>query len=75
MRQAYVKTAERMRGRVVVTDGLKAGDQVVTSGQLRLHNGAAVEVIPSDTVALGTSMQAPMQTPAQTVAQAPVQAD
>jgi multidrug efflux system membrane fusion protein len=75
VRQAYVKTAERMRGRVVVTDGLKAGDQVVTSGQLRLHNGAAVEVIPSDTVALGTSVQAPMQTPAQTVAQAPVQAD
>ncbi|MNR66424.1 multidrug efflux system subunit MdtA [compost metagenome] len=71
MRQAYVKTAERMRGRVVVTEGLNAGDQVVTSGQLRLHNGAAVEVIPSDTVALGGSVQ----TPAQTVAQAPVQAD
>ncbi|MGE8619415.1 MAG: efflux RND transporter periplasmic adaptor subunit [Achromobacter spanius] len=71
VRQAYVKTAERMRGRVVVTDGLKAGDQVVTSGQLRLHNGAAVEVIPSDTVALGT----PGQLPAQTVGQAPVQAD
>jgi multidrug efflux system membrane fusion protein len=75
VRQAYVKTAERMRGRVVVTDGLQAGDQVVTSGQLRLHNGAAVEVIPSDTVALGTSVQAPTQTPTQTVAQAPVQAD
>ncbi|AUA59653.1 Probable efflux pump periplasmic linker ttgA precursor [Achromobacter spanius] len=71
VRQAYVKTAERMRGRVVVTDGLQAGDQVVTSGQLRLHNGAAVEVIPSDTVALGTTVQ----TPTQTVAQAPVQAD
>lgn len=51
VRQAYVKTAERVRGRVVVTDGLEAGDQVVTSGQLRLHNGAAVEVISSDTVA------------------------
>jgi multidrug efflux system membrane fusion protein len=75
VRQAYVKTAERLRGRVVVAEGLQAGDQVVTSGQLRLHNGAAVEVIPSDTVALGTSGQAPMQTLAQTVAQAPAQAD
>ncbi|MGV2899041.1 efflux RND transporter periplasmic adaptor subunit [Achromobacter sp. AGC78] len=71
VRQAYVKTAERLRGRVVVTEGLQAGDQVVTSGQLRLHNGAAVEVIPSDTVALGGSVQ----TPAKTVAQAPAQAD
>ncbi|CAB3630990.1 Multidrug resistance protein MdtA [Achromobacter mucicolens] len=52
VRQAYVKTGERLRGRVVVTEGLKAGDQVVTSGQLRLHNGAAVEILPDDTVAL-----------------------
>lgn len=62
VRQAYVKTAERVRGRVVVTEGLEAGDQVVTSGQLRLHNGAAVEVTAQDTVALGS--------PQQTVAQA-----
>lgn len=57
VRQAYVKTAERVRGRVVVTEGLDAGDQVVTSGQLRLHNGAAVEVIPTDTVALDGARQ------------------
>ncbi|CAB3677879.1 efflux RND transporter periplasmic adaptor subunit [Achromobacter pestifer] len=57
VRQAYVKTAERVRGRVVVTDGLDAGDQVVTSGQLRLHNGAAVDVIAQDTVALGDAQQ------------------
>ncbi|MFF7396657.1 efflux RND transporter periplasmic adaptor subunit [Achromobacter sp. NPDC008082] len=61
VRQAYVKTAERVRGRVVVAEGLNAGDQVVTSGQLRLHNGAAVEVIPSDTVALGAPQQAVAQ--------------
>ncbi|MFY0475559.1 efflux RND transporter periplasmic adaptor subunit [Achromobacter marplatensis] len=57
VRQAYVKTAERVRGRVVVTEGLDAGDQVVTSGQLRLHNGAAVDVIASDTVALDGARQ------------------
>ncbi|CAB3625941.1 Multidrug resistance protein MdtA [Achromobacter pulmonis] len=50
--QAYVQTAERVRGRVVVTKGLKPGDRVVTSGQLRLHNGAAVEISTQDTVAL-----------------------
>ncbi|MBO1018015.1 efflux RND transporter periplasmic adaptor subunit [Achromobacter sp. SD115] len=57
VRQAYVKTAERVRGRVVVTEGLQAGEQVVTSGQLRLHNGAAVEVGAEDTVALDAAQQ------------------
>ncbi|KAG1080865.1 hypothetical protein G6F40_015714 [Rhizopus arrhizus] len=61
VRQAYVKTAERGRGRVVVTEGLEAGDQVVTSGQLRLHNGAAVAIIAADTVALGDAPQAMAQ--------------
>lgn len=61
VRQTYVKTAERQRGRVVVTEGLQAGDRVVTSGQLRLHNGAAVEIIPEDTVALGDSRPAMAQ--------------
>ncbi|CAB3626521.1 efflux RND transporter periplasmic adaptor subunit [Achromobacter dolens] len=50
--QAYVQTAERASGRVVVTKGLKPGDRVVTSGQLRLHNGAPVEISAQDTVAL-----------------------
>lgn len=61
VRQAYVKTGERLRGRVVVTEGLKAGDRVVTSGQLRLHNGAAVEILPDDTVALAAPGQAVAQ--------------
>ena len=61
VRQAYVKTAERQRGRVVVTEGLQAGDRVVTSGQLRLHNGAPVEILPEDTVALGDPRQAVAQ--------------
>ncbi|RSE83301.1 efflux RND transporter periplasmic adaptor subunit [Achromobacter denitrificans] len=61
VRQAYVKTAERARGRVVVTEGLQAGDRVVTSGQLRLHNGAAVEVSAEDTVALDGLRQAVAQ--------------
>lgn len=61
VRQAYVKTAERVRGRVVVTEGLRPGDRVVTSGQLRLHNGAAVAVSPDDTVALDGAPRAVAQ--------------
>jgi len=61
VRQTYVKTGERLRGRVVVTEGLSAGDRVVTSGQLRLHNGAAVEILPGDTVALDAPRQAVAQ--------------
>lgn len=52
VKQIYVKTGERTEGRVVVTEGLSAGDRVVTSGQIRLHNGATVDITPDDTVAL-----------------------
>lgn len=51
VRQAYVKTGERRDGRIVVSEGLAPGDRVVVSGQVRLHNGAAVEVTASDTLA------------------------
>lgn len=61
VRLAYVKTAERLRGRVVIAEGLQAGDRVVTSGQLRLHNGAAVAVSAEDTVALGNAQQSVAQ--------------
>ncbi|MGE8655163.1 MAG: efflux RND transporter periplasmic adaptor subunit [Achromobacter sp.] len=59
--QAYVQTAERVRGRVVVTKGLKPGDRVVTSGQLRLHNGAPVQISAQDTVALDAAPQSVAQ--------------
>lgn len=59
--QAYVQTAERVRGRVVATKGVKPGDRVVTSGQLRLHNGAPVEISAQDTVALDAAPQSVAQ--------------
>jgi membrane fusion protein (multidrug efflux system) len=37
-----VKTGEQQDGLVVVLEGLKSGDRIVTLGQLRLQNGAAV---------------------------------
>jgi membrane fusion protein (multidrug efflux system) len=39
-----VKTGLRRDARVEVTEGLQAGDVVVTAGQLRLHDGAAVRI-------------------------------
>jgi len=37
-----IKTGEQQDGMVVITEGIKPGDRVVTLGQLRLQNGAAV---------------------------------
>ncbi len=37
-----VRTGEQQDGHVVILEGLKPGDRVVTLGQLRLQNGAAV---------------------------------
>lgn len=51
VRQVQVKTGERGDGRVVVMQGLKAGERVVTTGQLRLYNGAPVTMAEEDTLA------------------------
>ena len=42
--QRTVQTGERRDGVVVVTKGLKAGEQVVTAGQLKLTPGAAIRI-------------------------------
>ncbi|MBB4867084.1 membrane fusion protein (multidrug efflux system) [Pseudomonas nitritireducens] len=41
----FVKTGERREGSVVILEGLKAGEEVVTSGQLKLDNGTAVAIV------------------------------
>lgn len=50
--QTIVKTGASRGDQVAVLSGLKAGDRVVTSGQLKLHNGTPIEidnkVIPSN---------------------------
>lgn len=40
----FVKIGERRGRDVTIVDGLKAGDQVVTSGQLKLQNGTEVHI-------------------------------
>ncbi|WP_374378518.1 efflux RND transporter periplasmic adaptor subunit [Dongia sp.] len=47
-----VKTGERRNGVIIVEDGLKAGETVVTSGQLKLDNGTRVAVQKDDTLAV-----------------------
>lgn len=48
--RALVKPDGRIGDRVVIRSGLKPGDLVVTAGQLKLHDGAAVQVVSSDTL-------------------------
>lgn len=53
--QVFVKAGDRQDGRVVIEQGLAAGERVVTSGQLRLYSGAAVAPAERDTLALSES--------------------
>jgi multidrug efflux system membrane fusion protein len=54
VKRESIKVGERRDGWAVVDKGLDDGAQVVTSGQLKLHDGVAVEGIP-DTIALKLS--------------------
>ena len=40
-----VVTGTRREGRVEIVDGLAAGDQVVTAGQLKIRDGSAVSIV------------------------------
>jgi membrane fusion protein, multidrug efflux system len=42
--RTFVRTGDRIDGRVVITNGLKPGDRVVAVGQLKLQSGAAVAI-------------------------------
>jgi membrane fusion protein (multidrug efflux system) len=41
----FVSTGERRDGLVIITKGLRAGEQIVTAGQLKLDNGSRVSLI------------------------------
>jgi multidrug efflux system membrane fusion protein len=42
--RTFVRTGDRINGRTVITQGLKAGDRVVAVGQLKLQSGALVSI-------------------------------
>ncbi|MCO6390185.1 efflux RND transporter periplasmic adaptor subunit [Aliihoeflea aestuarii] len=47
VRQVFVQTGRRYGDQVEVTEGVSAGDRVVTAGQNRLSNGSQVTLTPS----------------------------
>lgn len=54
----FVSTGERRDGRVVVSKGLKPGEQVVTAGQLKLDNGSHVSIVTDQALELESGNQA-----------------
>jgi hypothetical protein len=40
----YVKVGDRRGAEAAILEGIKAGEQVVTSGQIKLQPGAAVTI-------------------------------
>ena len=57
--QVFVRTGEVAGGRAAVLEGVAAGDLVVASGQLKLQNGAAVQVVED------RALKIPARTPVQ----------
>ncbi len=55
--ERHVETGASRNGRVVVQRGVQAGERVVTAGQVKLHSGALVTVVPppSNGGAVGTA--------------------
>ena len=56
VQQRFVKTGPQRGDLTLITEGLKAGEQVVTAGQLKLRNGTAVRI---DNSAAPTAHAAP----------------
>jgi membrane fusion protein (multidrug efflux system) len=54
----FVETGERRDGVVLVLKGLKAGEQVVTAGQLKLDNGAHVSIVDDQALTQDTQASA-----------------
>jgi len=46
-KQRVVRLGQRQPGRVEVVEGLAAGDELVTAGQMKLSEGAAVTTVPA----------------------------
>lgn len=60
VKRVAVKVGARQDGRVKIEKGLRETDRVVTSGQLKLSDGMAVEAVKEDTLA--APVRAPLST-------------
>jgi multidrug efflux system membrane fusion protein len=56
--QRPVTIAQTLDGRALVSQGVKAGDAVVTAGQFRLSNGIKVSEVAADDPQLQNSSEA-----------------
>lgn len=52
--QAFIETGDARGDQIIVTKGLKVGDEVVTSGQLKLKNGSRVKI--NNTISISNSI-------------------
>jgi len=55
--RTFVKTGERFNNRVAIQEGLKPGDLVAASGQIKLINGGSVTVTASEALTPPTNLQ------------------
>jgi multidrug efflux system membrane fusion protein len=51
VKRTFVKTGDHFDNKVAILDGLKPGDRVATSGQIKLTDGVAVTLTNSDALA------------------------
>ncbi len=59
VKRTFVKTGDRFDNKVAILSGLKAGDRIATSGQLKLNDGAVVTI--SDNGPLTTPHKVPTE--------------
>lgn len=50
VKRRYVEVGDHQNGKAAILKGIKAGDLVVISGQLKLEDGASVSVAPEETL-------------------------
>lgn len=50
VKRTSVKTGSRFDGKVTITSGLSGGERVVSAGQIKISDGAAVTVVPGNTL-------------------------
>ncbi len=48
MKRGFVETGQRFANKVAIVKGINEGDLVVSSGQIKLHNGAPVTLTESE---------------------------
>ena len=64
--RVFVKTGRSVDGRIIIVEGITAGDLIITAGQVNLSSGMPVALAPTDTLtehgkSAGSSLGSRMQ--------------